>query len=391
MNLWANLMARKKLIEAFRSGLIYKTIGTDERKIYPKIHSIRTIDHSIEYVFTLPNGLNPDLLKKNFYAIQQHFGKHVELEGEIKKFVLTVREKAMPHKLPYVFNVIKKALETDEKGKHIEKLVHRVPIICGQNRNGQYISFDLATQPHILIAGETGSGKSTQLRSILTTLIKTKRPEELQFYLGDCKRQEFHIFRKVEHVQCVLSTARDIRKMLLKIQTEMDRRSHLTEVYEVGHIDDLPAEHKMPYIVVCIDEFVMLRKDEDIMEILTELVAIGRTLGVFAILSMQRPNAKTLDTTVRANLTVSMGFKLRDAIESKIANTPHAEKIEISGRFIMNSDKVYEIQAPYLEMIDAKKLLEPFYVAKGDVKEVKPEEPKQLSEKDVYNDVNSQG
>jgi DNA segregation ATPase FtsK/SpoIIIE, S-DNA-T family len=53
----------------------------------------------------------------------------------------------------------------------------------------------------------------------------------------------------------------------------------------------------------------------------------------------------------------------------------------------MNSDKVYEIQAPYLEMMDAKKLLEPFYVAKGDVKEVKPEEPKQLSEKDVYNDA----
>src|SRR5690606_8919787 len=126
---------------------------------------------------------------------------------------------------------------------------------------------------------------------------------------------------------------------------------------EVSHVDDLPAEHRRPYIIVCIDEFVMLRKDEDIMDILTEIVAIGRTLGVFAILSMQRPNAKVLDTTIRANLTVSMGFKLRDALEARIVNTPGAERLETSGRFIMNSDKVYELQAPYLTLEKARTLL----------------------------------
>jgi DNA segregation ATPase FtsK/SpoIIIE, S-DNA-T family len=382
MSILSNLIARSQLIKAFRSGTIYKTIGSDERKIFPKIHSICITDHSTEYVFTLPTGLNPELLKKNFFAFQQVFGKNVVLEGEVKKFTL-VAKKSVKKDLIYNFKEIKKAISE-----------HRLPIICGQERNGKYISFDLATMPHILIAGETGSGKSTQLRSILTTLIKVKRPQELQFYLGDCKRQEFHIFRKIEHVQCVHSTARDIRIMLQKIRNEMDNRSNLTEVFEVGHIDELPKEHRFPYIIVCIDEFVMLRKDEVIMDILTEIVAIGRTLGVFAILSMQRPNAKTLDTTVRANLTVSMGFKLRDAMEAKIANTPNADKIEESGHFIMNSDKIYNIQAPYLVMKEAKKLLEPFYVAKGPVKEVHPEEPeksKQLSEKDVFNDANQKG
>lgn len=375
MNIWTNLIARKNLIKAFRNGAIYKIIGSDERKIFPKIHSISTTDHSTKYTFTLPTGLNPDLLKKNFFAFQQVFGKNVLLEGEIKTFVITVQKSAKKD-LIYNFDEIKKAIEGQRLG-----------IICGQDQSGKYISFDIAEKPHILIAGETGSGKSTQLRSILTTLIKTKRPEELQFYLGDCKRQEFHIFRRVEHVQCVYSKAKDIRNMLVKIRTEMESRSDLTEVFEVGHIDDLPKEKRLPYIIVCIDEFVMLRKDEEIMEILTEIVAIGRTLGVFAILSMQRPNAKVLDTTVRANLTVSMGFKLRDAMEAKIANTPNADKIEISGRFIMNSHKIYEIQAPYLDMVEAKKLLNPFYVANGPIKEVKPEEPKQLTERDVFNDV----
>ncbi|MCQ6282127.1 FtsK/SpoIIIE domain-containing protein [Bacillus sp. EB600] len=378
MIIWEKLKARKQLVKAFRTAQIYRSYSTDngERYILPKIHSVTINDHSIQYTFTLPIGVNPDLLKKNYFVFQQIFRKQVNIEGEIKNFTLSIQT-APKKDLIYDFCEIEKAVDK-----------HKLGIICGQSRNGEYVSFDITEKPHILIAGETGSGKSTQLRSILTTLIKIKRPEELQLYLGDCKRQEFHIFRKVEHVQCVYSNARDIRSMLLKIRAEMDSRSNLTEVFEVGHIDDLPKEHKLPYIIVCIDEFVMLRKDEEIMDILTEIVAIGRTLGVFAILSMQRPNAKVLDTTVRANLTVSMGFKLRDPMEAKIANTPNAEKIEVSGRFIMNSDKVYEIQAPYLVMEEAKKLLSPFYVSKGPVKEVKPEEPKQLTESEVFNDVN---
>jgi S-DNA-T family DNA segregation ATPase FtsK/SpoIIIE len=265
----------------------------------------------------------------------------------------------------------------------------KLGIICGKERTGEYVAFDLLKQPHILIAGETGSGKSTQLRSILTTLIMNMKPSELQLYLGDCKKSEFHIFRKVEHVQCVLSNGKEIARMLKTIKRELDERSDLTEMFEVSHVDDLPVEHKRPYIVVCIDEFVMLRKDETVMDILTEIVAIGRTLGVFAILSMQRPNAQVLDTTIRANLTVSMGFKLRDKIEARIVNTPDAEKIDVSGRFIMNSDKLYDLQAPYLELEDAKKLLNPFCISKRPIKEVKREEPKQpeLTEKDVFIDA----
>ncbi|MCM3032823.1 FtsK/SpoIIIE domain-containing protein [Niallia sp. MER 6] len=373
MNFWLKLSVRKKLINAFRSADLYKTIG-DDRKLYPRIHSVVTNENSTQITFSLLNGMNPDLLKKNFYVFQQYFGSSIELEGEIKKFTLTTHQQSMPSDLTYNFADIQPVVSP-----------FRLGIICGKDRNGEYHAFDLLEQPHILIAGATGSGKSTQIRSILTTLIKTKRPEELQLFLGDCKRSEFHLFRKVEHVQCVYSSARDIERMLLKISLEMERRSKLTELYEVDHIDDLPPEQRCPYWVVCIDEFVMLRKNEEIMSMLTEIVAIGRTLGVIALLSMQRPHSKVLDTTIRANLTVSMGFKLRDRIESNIVNTPNAEKIEVKGRFIMNSDKIREIQAPYLTMDKAKKLLNPFMVMKEQAKEVKPEEPKQLTEEDVFN------
>ena len=372
---WAKLKARKKLIDAFKAGDIYLTHKIDddnERKILPKIRSVNLSNESTTLTFTLPNGLDPKLLTKNFYVFQQYFGRSIELDGDIKRFTLKVFTASMPKELAYNFADIAPVIAP-----------HKLGIICGKDRNGQYQSFDLLKQPHILIAGETGSGKSTQLRSILTTLIKSKKPSELQLYLGDCKKSEFHIFRKVEHAQCVLSSARDIGEMLRHIKKELDERSDLTEAFEVSHVDELPAEHRRPYIVVCIDEFVMLRKDLFIMDVLTEIVAIGRTLGVFAILSMQRPNAKVLDTTIRANLTVSMGFKLRDKMEARIVNTPGADEIEESGRFIMNSDKLYELQAPYLQINKAKQLLDPFYVAK----EAKKVEPEVLTESEVFNDV----
>lgn len=370
MSLWQNLRARKKLMDSFKSAGLY--LGNSER-IYPKIHSVKLSDRETEYVFTLPNGLDPAIVRKNHFAFIQHFGRSIELDGEYKRYVLTIRKKPAAA-IPYDFEEIK---------PHIHG--HKLGVISGKDRQGRYVTFDLTKQPHILIAGETGSGKSTQLRSILTTLIKTKKPSELELYLGDCKKSEFHIFRKVEHVKCVYSSSLDIKAMLKNVKRELDQRSDLTEMFEVGHLDELPACHRRPYIVVCIDEFVMLRKDAEIMDVLTEIVAIGRTLGVFAILSMQRPSATVLDTTIRASLTVSMGFKLRDITESRIVNTPNAHKIEDSGHFVMNSDKIYGLQAPYLHMETAKELLNPFMVLKNEVKEVLQEQ--EITEKDVFLDA----
>lgn len=372
MSIWRKLQSRRKLIKTFDSAGLYLKFG--DNRIYPRIRSVKCTDDSTEFVFTLPNGLDPAIIRKNYFAFVQHFGKSIELDGEYKRFTLSIRTKK-PATLTYNFDEIQPIISE-----------HKLGVICGIDRGGQYVSFDMTKQPHILIAGETGSGKSTQLRSILTTLIKTKKPSELELYLGDCKKSEFHLFRRVEHVKCVYSSADDIRSMLGHIKSELDERSDLTEVFEVGHVDELPPEHRRPYIVVCIDEFVMLRKDDEVMNILTEIVAMGRTLGIFAVLSMQRPSAKVLDTTIRANLTVSMGFKLRDVTEAKIVNTPNAHLIEDSGHFVMNSDKLYSLQAPYLTMEKAKELLNPFMVAK-EVFEVEPE-PEIITEKDVFLDVN---
>ena len=348
---WRKLIVRQKLVKAFRLAGIY--LGTPERPIYPRIRSIKIDCNITKIVFTLPAGLDPKLLEKNAFVFRQIYSNSADFDGDDRNVCLTVYNAKMPLNLSYNAAEILAQMSG-----------HKLGVICGKDRNARYVSIDLTQQPHILIAGETGSGKSSQLRSILTTMILAKKASELQLYLADCKKSEFHIFRRVEHVQCVYSAPDDIRRMLQQIKHELIERSALTEEYEVAHVDDLPADCRRPYIVIAIDEFVMLRKDDVIMDILTEIVAIGRTLGVFAILSMQRPSAKILDTNIRINLTVSMGFKLRDKIEARIANTPRADEIEVPGRFIMNADKVREIQAPYLSMEEAKRLLTPFYIDK---------------------------
>lgn len=348
---WRKLIVRQKLVKAFRLAGIH--LGTPERPIYPRIRSIKIDGNITKIVFTLPAGLDPKLLEKNAFVFRQIYGNSADFDGDDRNVCLTVYNAKMPLNLSYNAAEILAQMSG-----------HKLGVICGKDRNTRYVSFDLTQQPHILIAGETGSGKSSQLRSILTTMILAKKASELQLYLADCKKSEFHIFRRVEHVQCVYSAPSDIRRMLQQIKHELIERSALTEEYEVAHVDDLPADCRRPYIVIAIDEFVMLRKDDVIMDILTEIVAIGRTLGVFAMLSMQRPSAKILDTNIRINLTVSMGFKLRDKIEARIANTPRADEIEVPGRFIMNADKVREIQAPYLSMEEAKRLLTPFYIDK---------------------------
>jgi DNA segregation ATPase FtsK/SpoIIIE, S-DNA-T family len=368
---WFKKQQMKSVLrKCFRSAEIYQIYRSGDKTIYiyPKIHSVQFKENKTIFTFTLRNGMNPKEIMKKEYVFQQVFGQQIEIDGGVKKFTLTIYRNTFDDKVLYDYDAFYPTI----KGM-------KIPIICGKDKNGQWRAFDLTKHPHILIAGETGSGKSTQLRSILTTLIQYKKPDELHLYLADCKKSEFHIFRQIEHVKCVLSNPKDIRKMLLHIKQELDERSELTDTFGVAHIDDLPDSHKKPYIIVCIDEFVMLRNDKKIMDILIEIVAIGRTLGVFAILSMQRPTADVLDTTIRANLTIRMGFQVADATNARVINTIGADKLEQAGRFILRIKKQEEIQSPLLDIEKAKKILEPFMISKQ-AKEVKNEQSNNTNE-----------
>lgn len=339
---------KKKLIDAFKLARIY--LGDEKHYIFPKIHNVTSDSHSTKITFSLPAGLDPKLIKKNYFVFQQKFGNNIEMEGEIKTFVLTVHSSILPTVLPY---------EYERYREHLEGL--KLPILSGIDSNKNIIVYDMVKNPHLLIAGETGSGKSTQLRSVLSTLIQALPPNRLELFLCDLKRSEFHLFRHIEHVKGLFHSAREMMPMLQYLKKEMQSRGDLLDFNEVSHIDDLQEPH--PYIVLCIDEVALLQDEKDLMKLIEEISAIGRALGVFLILSMQRPDAQVLNGKLKNNLTVRMGFKCADLINSRIIGTPGSEKLKHEGRLLLKLPQFSEpreIQAPYLSLETAKKILETY-------------------------------
>lgn len=345
-------LAKKKLIKnltkAFVNGKLKYERGRLE--VYPSLLNFDNDDTKQTFVFSVPKGLNPEEFAKKYFVFQQHFGKYIDLDIDVSRGILKVYAEGLPKEITYNYD----QLIQSAKGL-------KLPIVCGQSLEGNIFSFDLVKFPHILIAGETGSGKSSEIRSIITTLIKAKKSNELKLVLGDLKRSEFHLFKNIDHVEGVYHSAEELKPALKKVKKEMKKRGNKLDEAGVNSVDEL--KEKLPYIIVCIDEVVLLKNETDIMDIIEEISSIGRSLGVFIILSMQRPDAKLLDGKLKVNLTVRMGFKTADSINSKIIGTVGSEKIEVEGRMLLKvNSHVQEIQCPWLNNKKAKKLLQPYIV-----------------------------
>ena len=349
--IWKRRM-KKLFIRCFKLGDItrrYEESNSNRHVYYPKIHHVAFEDNYVSFIFTLLNGINPELLEEKFYIFQQVFGKNITLEGEIKRYELKVFIEGLPRLLNYQLDEWKNALSNKD-----------IPIVCGVNINGEQVSFDMSEHPHILLTGETGSGKSSLLRVILTSLVLSKSDEEIQFILGDLKKSEFGLYRNLKHVQGVYMYAKDLFHSLKQLRREMDRRGELLDEYEVTHIKDLPM--KLPYIILCIDEFALLKKEKAIMQVIEDVSSVGRALGVLLILSCQRADSKLMEGILKNNLTIRISGRQSNSRNSNIAGVPSAHKIKMSdkGRMYLMLDEEIEIQSPHLTYEEAKNLLKPY-------------------------------
>lgn len=354
MSIFGHFIQRKKLVTAFKLAGVYRTFKTDngERKVFPKIHNVPNEDYNY-FVFTLPNGVDPKLLKKNFFVFQQVFGGSVVLEGDHKRFKLSIREHVSIPKIDYDFEQIKKAIEK-------EKAV--IPIVCGADVAGGFTIYDATNSPNLLIYGEPGSGKSSILHVILTTFLRIYKPGEIELYLADFKMSELNLYEGVEQVKSVSYMEKEFGPVLRHLKKELTKRGQLLKKYSVRHINKLPNEQKPPYIVLCVDEFVMIR-NEDIMTDLLQIASLGRAYGIYLILSMQRPSHKILSTDVRGLLSVRMGFRTVDKRNAMIGETPGSELIPkkgAEGTFLLKLDDLMQLRAPYLNEDQTEEILKPF-------------------------------
>ncbi|MCM3454383.1 FtsK/SpoIIIE domain-containing protein [Heyndrickxia oleronia] len=388
MNIFQTIKARNKLIRAFKEGGIYKSIGNDERKIYPKIHQIPD-DKYDYYVFTLPNGVDPKILKKKFYVFQQFFGKNIILDGEFKQFKLSVKNTTLIDKVNYDYQQIHQIIQR-------EKII--IPIVCGMSEKGDLKIYDATNSPNLLIYGEPGSGKSSILHAILTTLIQCYKPNQIEFYLADFKMSELNLYEGVEHVKSVSYLDKEFGQALSHLRKELTIRGKLLKYYRVRHINKLQNDHKPPYIILCVDEFVMIR-DENIMAELLQIASLGRAYGIYLILSVQRPSHKIISTDVRGLLSVRMGFRTVDRRNAMIGETPGSETIPkkgYEGTFFLKMDELEQLRSPYLDEDQTENLISKFkkddwknhnYKINSPVDRPGESKQKVLTEKDVFYDV----
>lgn len=323
---------------------------------------VRKINRNFGYdmVFSLPTGLSTEDFEKKKASIEQHFNKKIEIGYANNKLILSIYTKKLEREYVY------EAIET----KKVTELV------VGYSFGGKAEIVDLADCPHILIAGESGSGKSTLLRSIITTIILTKRLNDLDLHLIDFKRgAEFNIFRKCKMVKSFSRTTDEAYQELEKLSREVDRRYNLffgKDVVDIKEYNDKFKSRKLKYKIVVIDEYADLQEEEKTQKYVEELGAKARACGIHLIVSTQRPDSKILNGRIKANISTIIGLKTMNSTNSRIIIDKNGlEELRGKGHGILVHKGSTEIQAMNLTPQQARDLLKSYYVQESNVVELK--------------------
>lgn len=300
------------------------------------------------YEFSIPAGLCSDDFKKHKLAISEWLGKEIEIDYGYKNLYVKVFDEAMKHY--YDYQVIKSDGD--------------VPIPIGYNRNGKLLFADLSSgEPHMIIAGETGSGKSTALRSIIVNLIMTA-PVDL--YLIDLKYgAELGLFQRCFKVKGFARTREEAHKLLTQLRDEVTTRYNVFWRHGCNDIKTYRAKHgrHMRYIVLIVDEFADLMSEKSSMQLVEELTAMARACGIHIILSTQRPDAKVINGRIKANCSVVLGLKTSTEINSRIIiDSEEAELEKLKGKGhgkLKYNGELTEVQVPYLSIDRAMEIISP--------------------------------
>ena len=210
---------------------------------------------------------------------------------------------------------------------------HKSPMVfsVGKDIGGELVVCDLEKVPHLLIAGQTGSGKSAGLNSLIVSLLYKSSPDDLRFILIDPKRVEFSKFRGMPHLlfEKTITEPGEALNALKWADKEMNRRYTVLQKYacsklaEYNSMPDVKSGKigKLPHIVIIIDELANLMQSSVSGEIeskISSIAALARAAGIHLIVATQRPSADVITGTIKANLTSRIAFKVPDATNSRI-------------------------------------------------------------------------
>jgi S-DNA-T family DNA segregation ATPase FtsK/SpoIIIE len=207
-------------------------------------------------------------------------------------------------------------------------------IAVGKDISGTPIVTDLAKMPHILVAGQTGSGKSVMINTILTSLLYRNSPSDLKLILVDPKRVELKPYDDIPHLLTpVIVEPEKCISALKWAVAEMERRYHaLSEVGKRNIIEynSLKKEEGMPYIVIVIDELadLMMMAARDVEALIVRIAQKARAVGIHLVLATQRPSVDVITGLIKANVPARIAFTTASQVDSRtIIDQVGAEKL----------------------------------------------------------------
>ena len=223
--------------------------------------------------------------------------------------------------------------------------VYRIPISIGVDTIGNPKIVDLAKMPHLLIAGQTGSGKSVCLNGIILSILYHMTPEECELILVDPKRVEMASYKNIPHLRCpIVTETSDAIDVFSSLIEEMERRYELLAEVNVRNIEsynDFINGDPLPYIVTIVDEMsdLMTSKKEASQELEDKIIQIAqksRAAGIHLILATQRPDSKVITGRIKANMPSRVAFQVASKIDSRvILDRNGAEKLIGRGDMLM--------------------------------------------------------
>ena len=215
-------------------------------------------------------------------------------------------------------------------------------VILGKNIIGEDKIIDIAKMPHLLIAGQTGSGKSVAVNTLISTLISKKKDDEVKFIMIDPKMVEMMPYNGIPHllVPVIIDPQQAAIALKWTVNEMENRYRQLSEngVRNIISYNNLRYVEKMPYIVVIIDELadLMMVASGSVEESIARIAQKARAVGIHLVVATQRPSTDVITGMIKANLPSRISFSLRSQVDSRtILDSPGAEKLLGQGDMLL--------------------------------------------------------
>ena len=258
-----------------------------------------------------------------------------------------------------------------------------LPIALGKKIDNEHFIVDLATMPHLLMAGATGQGKSVGINAILVSLLYKKHPSQLKLVMVDPKKVELSLYRVIEkhflaklpgEEEAIITDTKKVVHSLNALCIEMDNRYDLlkeagcrnireyNEKFVARRLNPEKGHQFLPFIVLVIDEFadLIMTAGKEIEMPIARLAQLARAVGIHLIIATQRPSVNIITGTIKANFPARVAFKVSSKIDSRtILDTGGAEQLIGRGDMLVSyNGEVTRVQCAFVDTPEVEKVVE---------------------------------